>query len=700
MSLFRRKRGGEDVRDERPPARLDRAADAREPEPAPKPEPERENVHLDEEERSPGAIVTPVAGEIVAGLTEIGIIPGDAVSGPILLEWSSEGTSWQRVGGEERAEEVGLFCWDTTSLADGPYLLRLVAVSSTGTEIAGEPVPVLIDNLGPEIRLPGPLEGRTLSGFVTIGVEAEDVVSDVSSVELEISDSGDDWRRVAEARREPFELRWSSEALRDGRYRLRIRARDGSGNVSLVGPLEVEIVNAPVAAELVDPGELLRGRINLIARTPDLRSTQMIFELAKAGSSDWRALGTTRAPFHLPIDTTQLADGSYELRIESVSVEGESVYSRRFGPYIVDNTPPLVTIAKPAPGETLRGRAELVVEVADEVSGPALVELSYNDGDKWMSLAGLEPEAGKVRGYWQVTQCRPGDCRLRATAFDRAGNEASEEITVTIAATAPESEQASVPMPVPPAQARVTAPPHPPLPVAANRFGQVPSWDWKRHHSSGAEQTDTPVKGSPDEEQTATSGAEPASSAGVKAELVGAPETEEPKKSAAWTWKASPPSSEPKPSEQPAPDEDSPERPRAAKEPPPEPAEEKPEPEPRVELTEEKPAQAIHLVESLPSETPAETEQEQKSASPDPSAEAGGRVVKVDFARSARGWDIWALSELVEETSGQDPAREEERRQILYHLREHTAVDGRIPPEFEDLVLEVFGDLIRDESDR
>jgi hypothetical protein len=48
----------------------------------------------------------------------------------------------------------------------------------------------------------------------------------------------------------------------------------------------------------------------------------------------------------------------------------------------------------------------------------------------------------------------------------------------------------------------------------------------------------------------------------------------------------------------------------------------------------------------------------------------------------------------VEEAPGQDPARQEERRQILYHLREHTAVDGRIPPEFEELIYEVFGDLM------
>jgi hypothetical protein len=699
MSFFRRKHESEDARDERLSARPDR--DAEERGTAPEPEPEPEDARP-EEERSPGAIVAPVAGEIVSGLADVRTLPDEAVSVPSLLEWSADGTSWRRAAAKERAEETkeGLLHWDTASLDDGSYLLRLVAVLPAGAEIAGEPVPVLVDNLGPEIRLLGPLEGRKLSGFVTIEVEAEDAVSDVSLVELEISGAGDDWRRVAEARRQPFELRWSSEALSDGRYRLRIRARDGSGNLGLLGPLEVEIVNAPAAAELVDPGEFLRGRINLIARAPDPRSTQMIFELAKAGSSDWSALGTTRAPFHLPIDTAQVADGGYELRIESVTVEGKSVYSRRFGPYIVDNTPPTITIARPAQGDTLRDRAELVVEVADEVSGPALVELSYNDGDKWMSLAGLEPEGGKVRGYWQVTECRPGDCRLRATALDRAGNEASEEITVTIAASAaPEPDQVPKPNPVPPSQPRAgEAPVRPPLPTAASRFGQVPSWDWKQHYSSGTEQTGEPANRPPDDEKP------PPSS--------GAPEPKQPvKKGAAWTWKASPPRSDSTASEQ-EPEEESPGLPKAEKEPPSEPeqeAEEKHEPEPvpkpesepeeQVELGEEKPARAVHLVESAPSEALAETAPERESA-PDSSAEEGGSVVKVDFARSGRGWDIWALSQLVEETPGQDPAREEERRQILYHLREHTTVDGRIPPEFEDLVLETFGDLIRDESDR
>jgi hypothetical protein len=694
MSLFRRKQERKDARDERLSAQPDQAAEERKPEP--------ESARPDEE-RSPGAIVAPVAGEIVSGSVEVQIVPSESATGPALLEWSADGMSWQRAGAEVQAEEAKgeLLRWDTGSLDDGFYLLRLIKVLSDGDELVSEHVSVLVDNLGPEIGLGEPLEGRTLSGFVSITVEAEDSVSDVSVVELEISDGEKDWRRIAEARRQPFELRWSSEALADGAYRLRIDARDASGNLSLIGPFEVEIANAPAAAELIDPGDLLRGRINLIARTPDLLSTQMVFELAKAGSSDWHALGTTRAPFHLPVDTAQIDDGSYELRIESISAEGKSVYSHPFGPYVVDNTPPTITIATPAAGETLQDRAELVVEVADDASGPALVELSYNEGDEWITLARLEPEEGKVRGFWQLAECRPGSCRLRATAFDQAGNEVSEEITVTIAGQASsEPKHVSEPESIP------SRPPSP----AANRFGQVPSWDWKRRQSSGAERAGSAASEPAEEAKAHPPSAEPDSPSGAKAKPAGAPAPKERvKKSAAWTWKPTSPRPEPEAGVQPEPGEEPAVRSKAEKEQPAAPgreAEKKHEPEQeqerapeeQAEPAEQKPAQAVHLVESAPSEERAKIEQENEKEPPDSGVEEGARVVDVNFARAAHGWDIWALEALVEDTPGQDPAREEERRQTLYYLRQHASVDGHIPPEFEDLIYELFGELMPDDK--
>ena len=645
-------------------------------------------------------------------------------------------SSWQG----RRRFLIGL---DTGSIDDGSCFLRPVSISAGGEEVVGDAIEVLVDNLGPEVSLSKQPAGRVLSGLVTLEASAEDAVSGVSVVELEVANESGNWRRVTDARQPPYELRWSTESLDDGRYRLRVVARDGSGNLGLGEPVEVEIANEPAAAELVDPGKYLRGHVNLIGRAADVRSAQMIFEIASAGSQEWRAIGTARAPFHLPLDTRQFVDGNYELRIESVTTAGHSVYSPRLGPFVVDNTPPAVEIVKPRAGETLRGRSELLVSVVDEVSGVERVELGYTEAGEWRPLAEQEPDAGEVRGFWQTEACEPGGCQLRALAFDRAGNESSHVIGVTIEppvpTSAPEPEPPSAERGLEQAESSERAP-HLPSTRAGGRFGEIPNWDWQRREPEPGE-----IAASAKPEPEAGESAAP-----PDRENEALPPAAAAKKGVAWHWKAPAPEPAPTPptetkSQAPesplqsgtelAPEsEEAPEQatepePEAAEpvpgrgdvselEPAPEPGEkpkpepapepdeepepvpepgEKPEPEPAREPEEKpEPKPAIRLIEPVEAEQAPGKEERQEPEPAEPAAE-GGRLLS--FPRGARGWDIWELSELVEEATGQDPVRQEERRQILYHLREHATVDGRIPPEFEGLIYETFGDLMPDESD-
>lgn len=136
---------------------------------------------------------------------------------------------------------------------------------------------------------------RSLEGIVTLVVEASDSVSGVARVALEIS-TGEDggWHRVAEANRQPFALQWYTTALRDEEYSLRIIAWDGSGNVSEGVPVTAGVANEPAQAELVDPGQYLRGRVNSLARGNDKRTARMISHFAAGGFDEWRALGTAR----------------------------------------------------------------------------------------------------------------------------------------------------------------------------------------------------------------------------------------------------------------------------------------------------------------------------------------------------------------------------------------------------------------------
>jgi hypothetical protein len=55
---------------------------------------------------------------------------------------------------------------------------------------------------------------------------------------------------------------------------------------------------------------------------------------------------------------------------------------------------------------------------------------------------------------------------------------------------------------------------------------------------------------------------------------------------------------------------------------------------------------------------------------------------------------VWELDRLVRESAGADAVRDEERALILMHLREFAGPDGLLPPSFDDLVRESFGELI------
>jgi hypothetical protein len=59
-----------------------------------------------------------------------------------------------------------------------------------------------------------------------------------------------------------------------------------------------------------------------------------------------------------------------------------------------------------------------------------------------------------------------------------------------------------------------------------------------------------------------------------------------------------------------------------------------------------------------------------------------------------REWNLWELERLTRESSGSDPALDEERNYLLMYLREFANADGALPLDFDGLVRDSFGDLI------
>lgn len=61
------------------------------------------------------------------------------------------------------------------------------------------------------------------------------------------------------------------------------------------------------------------------------------------------------------------------------------------------------------------------------------------------------------------------------------------------------------------------------------------------------------------------------------------------------------------------------------------------------------------------------------------------------------GWNVWQLERMM--AAGKpDPERDYERSLLLVYLREFADSDGQLSPEFDELVNETFGDLVRGPS--
>jgi hypothetical protein len=63
-------------------------------------------------------------------------------------------------------------------------------------------------------------------------------------------------------------------------------------------------------------------------------------------------------------------------------------------------------------------------------------------------------------------------------------------------------------------------------------------------------------------------------------------------------------------------------------------------------------------------------------------------------ARSVGGWNIWQLERLLAAQVKPDPERDYERSMMLVYLRDFADSDGQLPPQFDELVRESFGDLV------
>lgn len=80
---------------------------------------------------------------------------------------------------------------------------------------------------------------------------------------------------------------------------------------------------------------------------------------------------------------------------------------------------------------------------------------------------------------------------------------------------------------------------------------------------------------------------------------------------------------------------------------------------------------------------------------PEREHEPGPAVAYRPADEAPREWNLWELERVARENATDDVAKNEERAYLLMYLREFAGSDGTLPADFDGLVRDAFGDLLR-----
>ncbi|MGH7359029.1 MAG: Ig-like domain-containing protein, partial [Candidatus Rokuibacteriota bacterium] len=252
-----------------------------------------------------------------------------------------------------------------TGLADGGHVFQVRATDAAGNL---DPTPAAhtwtIDATAPGGGLGDP--GQYLRGTVALSASPTDAGAGVQSVDFQISPAdAASWTSIGADTIDPYGLDWDTTLLADGLYDLRIVVTDNVGNSSPSAAVEDRVVdNTAPGATMNDPGPNLSGTVALTAGATDAGSgvAAVAFQRSTAGAGAWTSVAASW-------NTTNVADGLYDLRVAVTDNAGNSSISAPVANGRVDNTKPSLTASTPADGSTLAAAGSLQIVASEDVAG-------------------------------------------------------------------------------------------------------------------------------------------------------------------------------------------------------------------------------------------------------------------------------------------------------------------------------------------
>jgi len=323
--------------------------------------------------------------------------------------------------------------WDTTSLVNGQYNLRVVVRCSNGRELLLRIDNVHVENGPNSCFFREPAAGQTLAGSTVFRVQARGDAPDDLDVQFYYREQSGQLHQIGQGIREAdgWIAIWDTQAVLDGAYSLLAEIRDGQGGTCFA-ERSVRVQNASLGIALRDfdaesPWQGDR-RITWDKQQPQNSLISVSIAYSPDGGAHWVGVADQITDARSFLWNTRQYPDSSEARLRLSITDGNG-YAETISPvFQVNNTnePPQVALLAPRPGAVHSGTMHIAWQAQDPDGDSLTVDLEYRqDGDGWRPIGRGLPAVGAYT--WRLAALPPSEgYEVRVLARDPLGVTAAD----------------------------------------------------------------------------------------------------------------------------------------------------------------------------------------------------------------------------------------------------------------------------------